>query len=287
MNIQDIADHEVLLGTDAGSFGLTDCDEDWRQIRDVLRGTNASLPHPWEGLFGKLRAGTKDDLVVISQIGQSIDGRLATTTGKSHCINGRAGLVHLHRLRAVVDAVVIGIGTICADNPQLTVRHVRGANPARVVLDPHGRLSSDAHVLAPTARRIIVTSEQSPCNLQDVDILRLPAMDGCIAPSAILSELAQLGLRRILVEGGADTISRFLQAGCLDRLHVIVAPLILGAGRPSFAFGAIDRLEDALRPPTRVYRLGDDILFDFDLSGTRVPIWRSKNRYDQFAASPL
>jgi riboflavin biosynthesis pyrimidine reductase len=121
-----------------------------------------------------------------------------------------------------------------------------------------------------------VTSEQSPCNLQDVDILRLPATHGCIAPSAILNELAQLGLRRILVEGGADTISTFLQAGCLDRLHVIVAPLILGAGRPSFAFGAIDRIEDALRPPTRVYRLGDDILFDFDLSGTRVPIWRSK-----------
>jgi riboflavin-specific deaminase-like protein len=270
MNIKHVAEHEVW------SFGLTDCEEDWLEIRDVLRGTNASLLHPLEVLFGTLRSGTKDDLVVIGQIGQSIDGRLATTTGKSHCINGRAGLVHLHRLRAVVDAVVIGISTVCTDNPQLTVRHVRGANPVRVVLDPHGRLSSNAHVLAPTARRIIVTSEQSPCNLQDVDILRLPATHGCIAPSAILNELAQLGLRRILVEGGADTISRFLQAGCLDRLHVIVAPLILGAGRPSFAFGAIDRIEDALRPPTRVYRLGDDILFDFDLSGTRVPIWRSK-----------
>ena len=121
-----------------------------------------------------------------------------------------------------------------------------------------------------------MTSDRRPCNLQEVDILRLPVMHGCIAPSTILGELAQLGLRRILVEGGADTISRFLQAGCLDRLHVIVAPLILGAGRPSFAFGAIDRLEDALRPPTCVYRLGDDILFDFDLSATRVPIWHAK-----------
>jgi riboflavin-specific deaminase-like protein len=276
MTIQHIADHEVLPGTDARSFDLIDCEEDWLQIRDVFRGTNGPLPHPWEDLFGTLRAGAKDDLVVIGQIGQSIDGRLATTTGKSHCINGRAGLVHLHRLRAVVDAVVIGISTVCADDPQLTVRHVRGANPVRVVLDPHGRLSSNARVLAPNARRIIVTSEQPPCNLQDVDILRLPATRGCIAPSAILAELAQLGLRRILVEGGANTISRFLQAGCLDRLHVIVAPLILGAGRPSFAFGAIDRLEDALRPPTCVYRLGDDILFDFDLSATRVPIWRAK-----------
>ena len=277
MNIQHIANREVLSDTEARSFDLTDCEENWLQISDVLRGTNDPLPHPWEFLFGTLRAGVKDDLVVIGQIGQSIDGRLATTTGKSHCINGRAGLVHLHRLRAVVDAVVIGISTVCADDPQLTVRHVRGANPVRVVLDPHGRLSSNARILAPNARRIIVTSEeQPPCNLQDVDILRLPATRGCIAPSAILGELAQLGLRRILVEGGADTISRFLQAGCLDRLHVIVAPLILGAGRPSFAFGAIDRLEEALRPPTCVYRLGEDILFDFDLSATRVPIWRAK-----------
>jgi riboflavin-specific deaminase-like protein len=276
MNIQPIADHEVLPGTDARPFDLTDNEENWLQIRDALFGTNGPLPHPWEVLYGTLRTGTKDDLVVIGQIGQSIDGRLATTTGKSHCINGRTGLLHLHRLRAVVDAVVIGISTVCADDPQLTVRHVRGANPARVVLDPHGRLSSAARVLAPTARRIIVTSEQPPRNLRDVDILRLPATQGCIAPSEILNALARLGLRRILVEGGADTISRFLQAGCLDRLHVIVAPLILGAGRPSFAFGAIDRLEDALRPPARVYRLGDDILFDFDLSGTRVPIWRAK-----------
>jgi riboflavin-specific deaminase-like protein len=276
MNVQHIADHEVLSVRDPKSFDLTDCEEDWLQIRDVLRGTNAPLPHPWEGLFGTLRAGTQDDLVVIGQIGQSIDGRLATTTGKSHCINGQAGLVHLHRLRAVVDAVVIGISTVCADDPQLTVRHVRGANPVRVVLDPNGRLSSNARVLAPDARRIIVTSEKSHYSFQDVDILRLPATHGCIAPSAILGELGQLGLRRILVEGGADTISRFLQTGCLDRLHVTVAPLILGAGRPSFTFGSIDRLEEALRPPTCVYRLGDDILFDFDLSATRMPIWHAK-----------
>jgi diaminohydroxyphosphoribosylaminopyrimidine deaminase / 5-amino-6-(5-phosphoribosylamino)uracil reductase len=270
--------NEVLTAMDAESFDLSNCEEDWLRMRDVLRGANGPLPHPWESLFGTLRAGTKDDLIVIGQIGQSIDGRLATTTGKSHCINGRAGLVHLHRLRAVVDAVVIGISTVCADDPQLTVRYVRGANPVRVVIDPHGRLSSNARVLAPNARTIVVTSEQPECNLQDVNILRLTAKGGCIAPSAILGQLAQLGLRRILVEGGADTISRFLQAGCLDRLHVIVAPLLLGAGRPSFAFGAIDRLEDALRPPTCVYRLGDDVLFDFDLSATRVPIWRE--RYD-------
>jgi riboflavin biosynthesis pyrimidine reductase len=122
----------------------------------------------------------------------------------------------------------------------------------------------------------VVTANGTNCAFSDVDVLSLPTTDGNIAPSAILAGLAKLGLRRILVEGGANTVSRFLEARCLDRLHVVTAPLILGAGRPSFAFGAVDRLEDALRPPTCVYRLGDDVLFDFDLSAIRVPIWRAE-----------
>jgi diaminohydroxyphosphoribosylaminopyrimidine deaminase / 5-amino-6-(5-phosphoribosylamino)uracil reductase len=103
---------------------------------------------------------------------------------------------------------------------------------------------------------------------------------GLIAPAEILAALANVGLRRILVEGGASTLSRFLQAGCLDRLHVMVAPLILGAGRPSFAFGAIDRIEEALHPSARAHHLGDDVLFDCDLSAQRVPVWRASKEID-------
>ena len=91
-----------------------------------------------------MRQGAVDDLVVVGQIGQSIDGRIATVTGHSKYINGPAGLAHLHRLRALVDAVLVGIGTAIADDPQLTVRRVAGPSPARIVLDPRGRLPSDA-----------------------------------------------------------------------------------------------------------------------------------------------
>jgi diaminohydroxyphosphoribosylaminopyrimidine deaminase / 5-amino-6-(5-phosphoribosylamino)uracil reductase len=82
-------------------------------------------------------------------------------------------------------------------------------------------------------------------------------------------------MRRVLIEGGVDTILRFLDAGCLDRLHVIVAPIILGGGRSSFALSPIDRLDQALRPPMRVHPLGAEVLFDCDFSAQRVPIVRA------------
>jgi diaminohydroxyphosphoribosylaminopyrimidine deaminase / 5-amino-6-(5-phosphoribosylamino)uracil reductase len=257
-------------------FSVEDFNDSWPQVPRLLRARIAPLPAPWEDIFGPLRVGNIDDLVVVGQIGQSIDGRLATTTGRSHYINGPAGIAHLHRLRALVDAVIIGVQTACADDPQLTVRRVCGPNPIRVVLDPHGRLSPNARLLGEGARSIVVTAKGANCELSGVEILSLPATDGNIAPSAILAGLAKLGLRRVLVEGGANTVSRFLQARCLDRLHVVIAPLILGAGRPSFAFGAIDRLEEAMRPPVRTHRLDRDTLFDCDLSAQRVPVWRAQ-----------
>jgi len=259
-----------------GRFGVECLDDTWPQVPLLFRARTTPLPAPWEDVFGPLRVGNIDDLVVIGQIGQSIDGRVATTTGQSHYINCPAGIAHLHRLRALVDAVVIGVQTVCADDPQLTVRRVRGPNPVRVVLDPHGRLSPNARLLSGEVETILVTAQDNNCKLSGVEILSLPTTDGNMAPSAILAGLAKLGLRRVLVEGGANTVSRFLQARCLDRLHVVIAPLILGSGRPSFAFGAIDRLEEAMRPPVRTHQLDRDMLFDCDLSAQRVPVWRAQ-----------
>ncbi|HEX2632910.1 MAG TPA: RibD family protein, partial [Bradyrhizobium sp.] len=107
-----------------------------------------------------MRKGAVDDLVIVGQIGQSLDGRIATESGHSKYINGPAGLVHLHRLRALVDAVIVGVGTAIADDPQLTVRQVSGPQPARVVIDPKGRLCASARVFADDGvRRLLVTSE--------------------------------------------------------------------------------------------------------------------------------
>jgi riboflavin-specific deaminase-like protein len=249
----------------------------WHAVPALFRASADPLPAPWEDLFGPLRAGSVDDLVVVGQIGQSLDGRVATMSGHSHYINRPAGLAHLHRLRAVVDAVVVGIGTALADDPQLTVRRVVGPHPARVVLDPRGRLSSRARLLnSDGARRIVVTAQGTSCAFPDVEVLALPATDGHIAPTTILAGLADLGLRRILIEGGANTISRFLAARCLDRLHVVVAPVILGAGQPSIVLDPIDRVEQALRPPMHVHWLDGEVLFDCDLSVQRVAVGCAK-----------
>src|SRR5215213_9307385 len=132
----------------------------WSEVPRNFRTANGPLPQPWEERFGPLRRGTVDELVVVGQIGQSIDGRIATVTGHSKYINGPAGLAHLHRLRALVDAVLVGIGTAVADDPQLTVRRCAGPSPARIVLDPRGRLPPDAKILGEDGvRRLVITAE--------------------------------------------------------------------------------------------------------------------------------
>ena len=250
----------------------------WAEFAQSFRTLSQPLAAPWDEIFEPLRAGTVDEMVVVGQIGQSLDGRIATATGHSKYINGPAGLDHLHRLRSLVDAVVIGVGTAVADDPQLTVRRVAGPHPARVVIDPKGRLPPSAKMFTKDGvRRLLVTAEGATCSLaSEVEVVALPSVGGRIAPPAILAALAERGLRRILIEGGADTVSSFLTAGCLDRLHVVVAPIILGAGRPSFILPPIERADQALRMPIRAHQLDDEVLFDCDLSTQRVPAGRAK-----------
>jgi diaminohydroxyphosphoribosylaminopyrimidine deaminase / 5-amino-6-(5-phosphoribosylamino)uracil reductase len=250
----------------------------WALVPQVFRDAGGSLPPEWDDIFGPLRRSMVDDLVLVGQCGQSIDARIATSSGHSRYINGEGGLAHLHRLRALVDAVVIGVGTAIQDDPLLTVRRVEGPSPARVVVDPNGRLPPTARVLAADGvRRIVVAAAGTRTQLpDDVEIVTLAGDNGRLAPAAIAAALAARGLRRILVEGGADTVSRFLAARCLDRLHILVAPIILGAGRASLSLPAIVRVDEAVRAPMRVHVLGGDVLLDCDLSAHRVPIGRAK-----------
>jgi len=126
-------------------------------------------------------------------------------------------------------------------------------------------------------RRLVITGTGSHVELpSDVEVVRLPLQDGQMAPDAILAALAERGFRRVLVEGGSTTVSRFLGAGCLDRLHVMIAPMIIGGGPVSVSLAPIERLEQAIRAPMRAHVLGDDILLDCDLSGQRIGIGIAK-----------
>lgn len=203
---------------------------------------------------------------VIAQLGQSLDGRIATPTGKSRYINGTLGLDHLHRLRALVDVVVVGVGTVVADDPQLTTRRVEGRSPARAVIDRTGRSSRDCKWLQDDGCQRIVFSDNADGWPADVERLGSDQDSGVFEPARILAALVARGHRTILIEGGASTISRFIDAGLVDRLHICVSPIILGSGRPGLALRPIDELEDALRPQTQVYMLADgELLYDCDL----------------------
>jgi diaminohydroxyphosphoribosylaminopyrimidine deaminase / 5-amino-6-(5-phosphoribosylamino)uracil reductase len=213
-----------------------------------------------------IRGADSDRPYVIAQLGQSLDGRIATVSGDSRWINGESALDHLHALRASVDAVVIGVGTLVADDPQLTVRRVAGAHPARVVIDPQGRAPNSARCFMEdgTARFCIMARDVAlPAGVRPI-ILQRTGKNLC--PAEIVRRLFGLGMRRILIEGGSDTISRFIDAGMVDRLHVLLAPIILGSGRPALELAPIMMVAQAMRPTARVHVFPDnDVLFDCDL----------------------
>jgi riboflavin-specific deaminase-like protein len=207
--------------------------------------------------------------LVVAQLGQTLDGRIATITGDSKWINGQAALTHLHRIRACVDAVVVGVGTVLADDPWLTVRHVPcpACQPARVVIDPQGRVPLDARVFtADGARRLIVSAVDQPTP-DGVERLVVPTLAGRMAPLAILAALQSAGLSRLLIEGGATTVSRFIAAGAVDQLHLLVAPMLLGSGKPGLQLADITRIDQALRPVTTLHPFADgDVLFVCDFT---------------------
>ena len=220
-------------------------------------------------LYGPCVAGgTGTDSFVIAQLGQSLDGRIATLTGHSHYINGPGALVHLHRLRALTDAVIAGVSTALADNPRLTVRLAKGPDPARVVIDPGGRLTGEETCLAtPGSRRIVLCRDRRDrrAPLPDgVELLESPSdHTGRLSPDGIVATLAAAGLRSLLVEGGAFTVSAFIAAGMLDRLHILFGPMIIGSGPAGLALPDIDTLEEAIRPRVTTYNLPEgDFLVD-------------------------
>ena len=205
--------------------------------------------------------------VVIGQLGQSLDGRIATPTGASKYINGHEALCHLHRLRAQVDAVIIGVGTAVADDPQLTTRHVHGPNPVRVVIDPTGRMPHDLALLRDRAAPVICITCPGARTPPGAEGMALDCdAAGLISPAAIVAALAARGLGRLLVEGGAETLARFLDAGVVDELHLMVAPIVLGSGKTGLNLHPIETLDQAMRPLVRTMRFRDgDMLCMCDL----------------------
>jgi riboflavin-specific deaminase-like protein len=217
-------------------------------------------------VFRELDRATPEHPVVVAQLGQTLDGRIATVTGASKYISGDEALNHLHRLRASVDAVVVGVGTVAADDPLLTVRRVPGRSPARVIIDPRGRTPAGARMLHDGAGPVLALCCADATPPTGVEAVRMPCAVGGFSPHDIVAALGARGFARILIEGGADTLGRFMDSGRIDLLHMMVAPVILGSGKPGLSLRPIASLSDALRPQTRVHVFDDgDVLFTCDM----------------------
>mgnify|MGYP005814116861 CR=1 FL=1 len=211
--------------------------------------------------------------LVIAHLGQSLDGRIAPAEGCSAGLTGPENYDHMHRLRALVDAVVVGAATVRADDPQLTVRRVPGRHPARVVIDTDARLDGRFRMLADGAAPVVycraddtAPNPHLPGHVVQITVRR--GTDG-LDLADLLDALAAQGWSRVLVEGGGVTVSRFLAQGCLDRLQITVAPVLLGAGH--LGIDLPEGLSQARRRPAgKRYLQGCDVLFDLDVSGQRA-----------------
>jgi diaminohydroxyphosphoribosylaminopyrimidine deaminase / 5-amino-6-(5-phosphoribosylamino)uracil reductase len=218
-----------------------------------------------EGLYGPLCAVPPGQNFAIAHLAQSLDGKIAALSGASRWISGEEDLCHTHRLRALADAVIVGADTVLHDDPLLTVRRCSGTHPVRVVIDPERKLGTHHKVFTDRSARTIVIAAADRHNgkaVPDVETIVLPRDGRVIAPQAIRDVLAAQGLYWLFVEGGGVTISNFLREGCLDRLQITVAPVLLGSGRPSITLPPVSEPGLGLRPQIRRLSLGADTLFE-------------------------
>lgn len=206
--------------------------------------------------------------MITLKLATSLDGRIATATGESRWITGQAAREQVHRLRAAHHAVVIGIETALADDPELTVR-IHGEDlpqPARVVLDSRQRLGLESK-LAVTSRDIptyVVTTAHpaEALTCAGCRVIQVQAVgDGRPELEATVAALAREGLDDLLVEGGGQVAASFLRCGLVDRIEWFRAPILLGGeGRPGVGALALNALADAPRfHRTRVEALGPDL----------------------------
>jgi diaminohydroxyphosphoribosylaminopyrimidine deaminase / 5-amino-6-(5-phosphoribosylamino)uracil reductase len=203
---------------------------------------------------------------------QTLDGRLAAANGSSRWISSPHSLRFAHALRAEHDVVAVGAGTACNDDPRLTVRLVSGEDPLRVVVDSSLRTPLSAAVLANGAAKgtvFAVTDRASDERCEEAEslgatVLRVPAdATGRVDLGALLSELHTLGVRSVMVEGGAALITSFLCARLVDRLAVCIAPKILGSGIEAVGDLGICDLTDSLTlVDTSVTPYGVDLVLD-------------------------
>lgn len=210
---------------------------------------------------------------VLWKVGQSLDGQIAAEDGSSRWITGEQARAAVHRLRAEVDAIVAGAGTVRADDPQLTARDAAGSpharQPLRVVLSSHGRLPERAKVLDGSTPTLVAVGPDAPHDVTDA--LRSRGVDVWISPgrphegidlASLLAHLHERGTLSVLVEGGPTVAGSFAGAGLIDEVHAYVAPKLLVSGMwPALRGYGVRSIGEAIDLDIAdVQRIGPDVL---------------------------
>lgn len=223
---------------------------------------------PLQALYGPLCDARRAGPFVVGHLAQSLDGRIATLCGMSRWLSGAEDLLHTHRMRALCEAVVVGVTTVLLDDPQLTVRRCIGPNPVRVIIDPDRRLDGSQRLFrdesAPTLLLCGADRAGAGERLGNAEVVPIARGECGLSPHEICRVLGLRGLGSLLVEGGGVTVSRFLAAGALNRLQITIAPVILGSGRPAIMLPTISDLNNSLRPRTRRVMMGADVMIECD-----------------------
>jgi diaminohydroxyphosphoribosylaminopyrimidine deaminase/5-amino-6-(5-phosphoribosylamino)uracil reductase len=206
--------------------------------------------------FAPLHAHLYKRTFTVGHLAQSLDSRIATLSGDSKWIGSPDNLVHAHRMRALCDGVLIGARTLKRDNSRLTVRHVQGKNPTRLVIG--SSTHSLQSLLDASSDPVILIGADQDSDHANVQTIAMSRVNGRMATSDILHELYKRGIFSVYIEGGSITISQFLKENNIDVLQVYISPMMIGKGVDSFILPPVETIADAYRFETWQYARQDE-----------------------------
>ena len=215
--------------------------------------------------------------LVLLKLAQTIDGRIAAQGGDARWITGEQARRHVHRWRTWVDAVIIGAGTVQADDPQLTVRHVKGRNPRPIIIDGRLRTSPNAQVYQRPGAILVTGQQNTSDRLQSyaergTEIWAFPAREGHIDLRLPLARAAEEGMTTVLIEGGGNLAASALRHRVVDQVQLYLAPRLMGTGVEAIGDLGVEQAAQAIRlTAVRTRRLGHDLLYTAEVQYSCSP----------------
>jgi len=214
------------------------------------------------------------------KLAQSIDGKVATHTGDSKWITSSSSRNYVHYLRSFHNAILVGVNTVIADDPQLTVRGISSdSDPYKIVLDPNGRMPLEAYLLTEKSDRLIYVTCVNGALTEKVRdkgaVVIECGTDGNIDLDKMSDELFAMNISSVMIEGGGETAGRFMDAGLVDKCYIFIAPIIIGGQNAKMSVGGegVAKVADALKlKSTRTMNFEEDILLSGKINDYTEPV---------------